>query len=58
MAICFLWLKAITVLILYNGLMTFCLYGVKIIGSMSMLWIMMIVIDLTSNVLTTKGGQA
>ena len=55
-AVCFIWLKALSILILYNSVMTISLYGIKIIGSLSIVWISMVIINLFCNVLTLKGG--
>ncbi|NDV25425.1 mechanosensitive ion channel family protein [Desulfovibrio sp. JC010] len=54
----YLWLTMIGVLILYKDLMVFSLYGVKIIGTLSMVWIITITANLFCDVITAKGGSS
>lgn len=52
------WLAMIGILILYEDLMVFSLYGVKIIGTLSMVWIVTITTNLSCDALTATGGSS
>ena len=52
------WLTMIGVLILYKDLMVFSLYGVKIIGTLSMVWIITSTTNLFCDVISVTGGSS
>ncbi|WP_415713757.1 mechanosensitive ion channel family protein [Maridesulfovibrio sp.] len=58
MVVGYSWLALVGVLILYKDLMIFSLYGVKIIGTISTIWIITVVTNLSCDVLTATGGAS
>lgn len=58
MAMGYSWLAMVGILILYKDLMIFSLYGVKIIGTLSTIWIISITTNLSCDVITATGGAS
>lgn len=52
------WLAMLGVLVLYEDLMVFSLYGVKIIGTISTVWIISMITNMSCDVLTATSGTS